>query len=65
MSHTEDSLKTIREGYRSLSADNKIMFWIHFAVAPSMMVGAAIYVVGWGPVAVFAIGFALWKGSEA
>ena len=53
----------IKKGYAAMSADDKAMFWVHFAVAPALMVGSLLAVFGW-PVLVFILGVLMWMGSD-
>lgn len=65
MSHSSDSFKRLKTLYSGLEGDDKILFWVHFTVAPAFMIGSVAYICGWGPTIVFGLGFLLWQGSKA
>ncbi len=65
MSDTNHSFEKLREGYLGLDPKDRILFWIHFAVALPIMMGAVVWAFGIGPVSLFALGYLLWIGSNA
>ena len=56
--------ETVKENYRRLDEADKILFWVHYAVAPALMITAAAVAFGWTPTLLFCIGGLLWKASE-
>jgi hypothetical protein len=64
MSKTIWSFRQIRAGYRKLDGADKILFWVHFAVAPALMIGATFSIFGWAAIC-FWSGLFLFLGSRA
>jgi uncharacterized membrane protein len=63
MSETSEKYARTRDNYRLLDDADKILFWIHFALAPFAMVASTVLAFGW-PAVTFWIGAFLWKGSD-
>jgi hypothetical protein len=61
---TNHSFEDFKVSYRKMDGADKILFWVHFTVAPALMLGAIIYVFGWSAI-VLAFGWLLWLGSRA
>jgi hypothetical protein len=65
VSDARDNFERLKKNYRSLDGADRSLFWVHFVVAPVIILTGLIAAFGWAPVTLVVIGFLMWVGSEA
>ncbi len=61
---TAKAWRNLKENYAKIPAEDRDMFWCHFAVAPAIIVVFSVLTFGWPVLGIFS-GWLILKASDA